>query len=47
MEIVAKVVADGSANQWSNLMWVGQGVWVTVGDDAADLWRLVDGQLDH
>jgi hypothetical protein len=47
MEITAKVISEGSANQWSSLAWVGQGGWVTVGDDVAELWGLIDGSLHH
>jgi hypothetical protein len=41
MKITANVISEGSANQWSSLVWVGDGGWVTVGDDAAELWGLM------
>ncbi len=47
MKISANVIPEGSVNQWSSLMWVGHGGWVTVGDEAAELWGLIDDSSDH
>jgi hypothetical protein len=40
MKVAAKVIAEGSANPWSSLIWIGRGMWVMAGDDVAELWQL-------
>ena len=40
MKTVANVIAEGTTNQYSALIWIGRGTWVMAGDRAAELWAL-------
>ena len=42
LEPVAEIAAEGSVNEWSSLAWVGNGSWVSIGEDAAEMWQLVN-----
>jgi hypothetical protein len=40
MKIAAKVISEGSVNPYWSLHWIGQGRWVTAGDEASEVWSL-------
>lgn len=43
LQILATIELQGSRSRWPTLAWAGQREWITVGDDVAELWRLLDG----